>query len=133
MDQAIWSSGTAPVDLEDWTYRAAQAVALDNLDLGRDVIADAVNDCQAARDGWQDVAARAGAEILWFEIVCTDSVEHRRRVETRTSDIHGLVLPDWQAVSARAYHPWDISPVTIDTSLLSEDQCVQAALSAWAV
>ena len=26
MDQAIWASGTAPRDLQDWTYRAAQAV-----------------------------------------------------------------------------------------------------------
>jgi predicted kinase len=38
MDQAIWASGTAPDDLRDWTYRAAQAVALDNLSLGRDVV-----------------------------------------------------------------------------------------------
>jgi AAA domain len=29
MDQAIWGSGTAPRDLLDWTYRAAQAVATD--------------------------------------------------------------------------------------------------------
>ncbi len=35
MDQAIWASGTAPADLCDWTIRAAQAVAVDNLLLGR--------------------------------------------------------------------------------------------------
>ena len=33
---------TAPQDLQDWTYRAAQAVAADNLRLGRDVIAGAM-------------------------------------------------------------------------------------------
>ncbi|MBO4221109.1 AAA family ATPase [Bradyrhizobium neotropicale] len=31
MDQAIWASGTAPSDLFDWSYRAAQAIAADNL------------------------------------------------------------------------------------------------------
>jgi hypothetical protein len=30
MDQAIWASGTAPGDLFDWSYRAAQAIAADN-------------------------------------------------------------------------------------------------------
>ena len=50
-DQAIWASGTAPADLRDWTYRAAQAIMIDNLALGHDVIADCVNDRQEARDG----------------------------------------------------------------------------------
>jgi hypothetical protein len=40
MDQAIWASGTAPGDVPDWTYRAAQAIALDNLSLGHDVVGD---------------------------------------------------------------------------------------------
>src|SRR5450755_3274092 len=68
MDQAIWASGTAPADLRDWTYRAAQAVAEDNLRLGHDVIGDCVNDWKEARDAWQDVGLRAGAEVLWLEI-----------------------------------------------------------------
>jgi AAA domain len=54
MDQAIWASGDAPTDLRDWTYRAAQAVALDNLGLGHDVVGDCVNDSREARDGWAE-------------------------------------------------------------------------------
>ena len=131
MDQAIWASGTAPNDLRDWTYRAAQAVAADNLGLGRDVIADCVNDWQEARDGWQESGARQGAEVFWLEIVCTDPVEHRRRIETRTTDIPGLVLPDWQAVNAREYHAWNCDHLTVDTAHRSLDECVQAVLSAW--
>ena len=79
MDQAIWASGTAPKDLRDWTYRAAQAIAGDNLSLGHDVIGDCVNDSLDARDGWQNVGLRAGAEVQWLEIVCSDPEEHRRR------------------------------------------------------
>lgn len=131
MDQAIWASGTAPPDLRDWTYRAAQALARDNLGLGRDVIGDCVNDWREARDGWQEIGARAGAEVVWLEIVCSDPVEHQRRVETRTADIPGLVLPDWRAVTSRDYHPWDRDHLTIDAARNSIDACVAAALSAW--
>ncbi|HEY2048172.1 MAG TPA: AAA family ATPase [Caulobacteraceae bacterium] len=130
MDQAIWASGTAPGDLQDWTYRAAQAVAADNLSVGRDVIADCVNDWKEARNGWAQSGARAGAEVLWLEIVCSDAAEHRRRVEARASDIAGLVLPDWEAVVSRDYHAWDRDHLTIDTSHKTLEQCVELALSA---
>jgi predicted kinase len=128
MDQAILASGTAPKDLRDWTYRAAQAVAADNLKLGRDVIGDVVNDWRGARDGWQ--AAGAGAEVIWVEIVCSDPIEHRRRVETRVRDVPGLVLPDWEAVKTRDYHPWDRDHLTIDTAGRPVAECVEAVLAA---
>ena len=131
MDQAIWASGTAPEDLRDWTYRAAQAVAVDNLSLGRDVIADCVNDRREAREGWNACARTAGVALAWVEVVCSDPAEHRRRVETRASDIEGLKLPDWNAVVGRDYHPWDSQDrLTIDTAGESLDRCVEAAL-AW--
>lgn len=103
MDQAIRASARAPKDLFDWSYRAAQAVAADNLVLGWDIIADCVSDCQEARDGWEMTGQRGGAQVIWLEIVCSDPVEHRRRIETRSSNIAGLVLPDWHAVVSRAY------------------------------
>jgi predicted kinase len=129
MDQAIWASGTAPSDLFDGTYRAAQAIAADNLALGRDIVADCVNDCQDARDGWEAAALRAGADIIWLEIVCGDPVEHRRRIETRSSDIAGLSLPDWNAVEVRAYEPWKRDRLVIDTAHRSLEECVADALS----
>jgi predicted kinase len=129
MDQAIWASGTAPPDLRDWTYRAAQAVATDNLDLGRDVIADCVNDCREARDGWGESGRSAGAQVVWIEIVCGDPNEHRRRVETRAPDIAGLVLPDWEAVASREFHPWDRDHITIDTSGRTFEISVEAVMA----
>ena len=129
MDQAIWASGTAPSDLRDWTYRAAQAIAEDNLRLGRDVIGDCVNDWKSARDGWQEAGRRAGAEVLWLEVVCTDAVEHRHRVETRKSEVPGLVLPDWQAVVERGYEPWDRDHLTIDTAGRAIADCAEIVLA----
>jgi predicted kinase len=130
MDQAIWASGAAPSDLRDWTYRAAQAVALDNLGLGHDVIGDCVNDSREARNGWAQTGRRSGAKVLWLEIICSDPVEHRRRVETRTSDIPGLALPDWDAVAKRGYDPWEWEHLIIDTARRPLENCVDIALAA---
>ena len=95
------------------------------------MIGDCVNDLLDARDGWQNVGLRAGAEVRWLEIVCSDPEEHPRRVETRTSDIPGLVLPDWQAVTVREYHSWDRDHLTIDTARQTVADCVESVLSAW--
>ena len=129
MDQAIWSSGTALSDLFDWTYRAAQAVAEDNLALGLDVIADCVNDCQEVREGWETTAQRTGAEVRWLEVVCSDPVEHRRRIETRSSDIVGLALPNWDAVVARVYDKWNCDHLVIDTAHRSLEMCREEAFN----
>jgi predicted kinase len=130
IDEAIWASGTAPKDLRDWTYRAAQAVAEDNLKLGHDVIGDCVNDWRIARDGWQAAGRRAGAEVVWLEIICTDRAEHRRRIETRATDVPGHAPVDWAAVAARDYHGWDRDHATIDTAGRRVDDCIAEALGA---
>jgi predicted kinase len=128
IEQAIKDSGVVPGDLRDAGYRAAQAVAGDNLRLGRDVVADCVNDWKIARDGWQAVGLRAGVEVVWVEIVCSDPVEHRRRVETRVSQVPGLELPDWQAVIDREYHDWDRERLTVDTAGRGASESVEIVL-----
>jgi predicted kinase len=128
--EQIRASGVvAGDDLRDAPYRAAYAVAEDNLRLGRDNIADCVNDCTLTRDAWQAVSGRAGAQVVWLEIVCSDPAEHRRRVETRPSDVPGLALPDWPAVIARDYHPWDRERLVIDTAGGGVAEAVEHALA----
>lgn len=130
MDQAIWNSGTAPEDLRDWTYRAGQAVAADNLRLGLDVVADCVNDVGEARAGWAAAGEAAGAEVAFVEVVCGDAAEHRRRVETRGGDVPGLKLPDWAAVEGRGYQDWDRPRIVVDTAGRGVAACVEAVLRA---
>jgi predicted kinase len=129
IEQAIRDSGVVPGDLRDAGYRAAHAVAADNLRLGRDVVADCVNDWKIARDGWEAVGLRAGVEVVWVEIVCTDQVEHRRRVEARASDVPGLELPDWQAVISRDYHDWDRDRLVVDTAGRSIGESVELVVA----
>jgi len=64
------------------------------------------------------------------EIVCSDSDEHRRRVESRVADITAHRLPTWNEVQGRDYRAWDGQPIVIDTAARPVEQCVHALWSA---
>lgn len=100
------------------------AVAVDNLRLGRHVIADSVNPIPLTRDAWRAAAAAAGAIAMEVEIVCSDSREHRRCVELRASDVPGLTLPSWQDVVGRDYRRWDTAQLVLDTARRTSADCV---------
>lgn len=99
-------------------YMAAYALAEANLTLGLCVVADSVNPLPVTRAAWRAVASAASSPVLEVEVVCSDPAEHRRRVETRTVDVPGLVPPTWDAVRRREYHPWTGPRLTIDTAAL---------------
>lgn len=130
IEQAIRDSGVVPGSLDDAGYRAAYAVAGDNLRLGRDVIADSVNPWMLTRNAWRDIGVAAGADVVEVEVICGDPLEHRGRVETRTGDVAGLVMPDWAAVTGRDYRPWDRGHLTIDTAGRDIAACVADVLAA---
>jgi predicted kinase len=107
----------------------AYAVAEDNLRLGRDVIGNCVNPWMLTRNAWRDVGLRACAPVIEVEVTCSDREEHQRRIATRSADIEGLELPDCAAVTARDYHPWDRSPLVVDTARQSVAACTKRILS----
>lgn len=110
-------------------YEVAYALAEDNLRLGRTVIADCVNPWPLTRREWRAVADRAGVRAVDVEIVCSDIVEHRRRVESRSADIEGHRLPTWSEVVGRDYRAWDGERLVIDTARADIEACVRAILS----
>lgn len=128
IEQAIRASRTengAPAPpVYDEGYRAAYALAEDNLRLGLTVVADSVNPLQITRDAWLAVARRANTPALEVEIICSDAAEHQRRVDSRVTDVPGLKLPAWQDVQAREYHPWARDRVRIDTAKLTVEESV---------
>ncbi len=100
----------------DEGYRLAYRIAADNLRVGSSVIADSCNPLEITRRAWRQVARGEGARHLEVEVVCSDAAEHRRRVETRASDVPGLVLPTWEAVRCRDYEAWSTERLVIDTA-----------------
>lgn len=124
IEQGIRESHVVPSSLDDAGYRAAYAVAEDNLRLGLTVIADSVNPWMITRNAWRDAGLRAGVRVMEVEIVCSDVQEHRRRVETRLSNIPGLKLPSWNETMSRDYHQWDREHVVIDSAGRSIAECV---------
>ena len=64
LEQAIRTSGVVDGDVKDLGYRAAHAVAEDNLRLGRTVIGDSVNPWMLTRNAWRDAGLRAGVRVV---------------------------------------------------------------------
>ena len=64
IEQTIRDSGAVTGSLDEAGYRAAYAVAEDNLRLGRDVIGDSVNPWMLSRNVWRAVGIRAGARVI---------------------------------------------------------------------
>jgi len=132
IEQAIRSSGILPSETSVGPagYIAAYQIAADNLGLGRSVIADSVNPLELTRQAYRHVAQKAGVGFLEVEVVCSDVDMHRNRVETRQTDVEGLVKPRWEQVEARRYEEWDRPHLVLDTAVLSVDQSVDRILSA---
>ncbi|HZS48975.1 MAG TPA: AAA family ATPase [Blastocatellia bacterium] len=117
------------VDVQGEGYRLSYKIAADNLRLGMSVVADSCNPIELTRDEWQQVAIENGARYINIEVICSDELEHRRRVETRVSTVSGLRLPTWDEVKDREYHRWTRDRVIIDTLRKSETDCIDELLS----
>ncbi|HXE35091.1 MAG TPA: AAA family ATPase [Verrucomicrobiae bacterium] len=111
--------------LDEAGYRIGYAIARDNLRIGRTAVADSVNPLLITRDAWLKVGQNAQVETVEIEVICSDTREHRSRVETRLQDISGLRLPTWQEVISREYVPWIREHIVIDTANRSVAQSVK--------
>ena len=110
-------------------YRLAYRVAGDILRSGVSVAADSCNPIELTRREWEQVAREAGVPFVNIEVICSDPVEHRHRVEHRASTVPGLRLPTWQDVLDREYHEWTVSRVVLDTAGRRTEECVDALLA----
>ena len=116
IEQAIRASGVLAGEVGPSGYLVGYALAEANLVLGQDVVADSVNPLAITREAWRQAAANASVPCIEIEVVCSDPAEHRRRVETRVTDVAGLQLPSWEAVQRRDYEPWDRPRLVVDTA-----------------
>jgi predicted kinase len=92
-------------------YGLAYRIAKDNLCAGVDVVADSCNTIELTRKEWENVAKQAGVKFYNIEVGCSNSGEHKVRIENRKSDM------TWQHIIDRKYETWGSSLVTkIDTA-----------------
>ena len=126
IEQAIRDcTPVVPPSLDEAGYRIGYAIARDNLRIGRTVVADSVNPLLITRDAWLKVGQDAQVATVEIEVICSDSREHRSRLETRLQDISGLRLPTWEEAISREYHPWNREHIVIDTANRSVAQNIK--------
>lgn len=118
------------IRVEGEGYDLAYRIAADNLRLGNCVVADSCNPLELTRRAWEQVANDQMAEFVNIEVICSDSVEHRRRVESRRADIPDLRLPTWEDVQRREYHAWTVDRIVVDTATCSAEDAVDAMVAA---
>ncbi|MBK9709414.1 MAG: AAA family ATPase [Acidobacteria bacterium] len=117
------------VDVGGEGYRLAYRVAFDILNVGVSVVADSCNPIELTRREWEQVALDAGARYVNVEVVCSNTQDHRKRLESRASTVSGLRLPTWQEVESREYHDWTVERIVLDTARRSEGECIEELLS----
>lgn len=75
------------------------------------------------------MAFKTQMPLLEVEFICSNQQEHRKRIESRKSDIIGHELPNWHDVLKRIYEPWSRDHVVVDTSQLSSDEAVEVIMN----
>jgi predicted kinase len=115
-------------------YLVAETLAETVMRAGHGVIVDAVNAVDPAREQWVALAERAGEDLVFIEVVCSDVALHRSRLEARERHLPHMSEPSWHAVeqSLDEYADWsgvsgDIKRITID-SVEPLDSLVQQVL-----
>ena len=117
-----------PADVGAHGYDLALAAADTCLTAGADVVVDAVFPLAVTRRPFRELAARLGVPVHWFRLICTDPAEHRRRVEERTADLPGHVVPDWAQVRRRDVDQWHERHTVVDTAAGDPAAAVLAVL-----
>jgi predicted kinase len=124
VEAAMWRAGVGrdqPTGLG--AYVVVEVLAAEQLVLGHDVIIDAVNAVDPAREQWHQLAERTGSVLRFIEVRCSDELEHRRRLETRDRGIEGFPEPSWESVrGGRAgFDEWSDERLVLDSMAPRED------------
>ena len=80
-------------------------MAEQQLSLGLSVILDAVTWTGWLRAQWATLASNHGAVYRPIEVICSDTAEHRVRVERRRE--HDPLKPTWESVERSRQHWWE--------------------------
>lgn len=134
IEAAMWRAGVGrdqPTGLA--AYVVAEDLARQQLLLGNDVVVDAVNDVEPARQQWRSLAARLEQPLAFVEVYCSDEGEHQRRLAGRQRGIDGFPEPTWESVVGRkgGFSDWGDKRVRVD-SMRALDELVDELLEHFA-
>lgn len=96
-------------------YEAGYNLAGDNLDNGLSVIADSVNPLEITRSAWRRIAVDRKMKYREIEIICSNKIEHRKRLEERSFQASTIRRLTWKEIENREFEPWKSSFI-FDTS-----------------
>ncbi|WP_307520035.1 AAA family ATPase [Streptomyces umbrinus] len=94
----------------------AEVVADGVLGMGQGVIVDAVNAVEAARGQERSLADHHGVPVVSIEVVCSDPLVHRRRLENRSWG-KGFAELTWEVVEPlrEEFALWPDHRLVLDT------------------
>jgi len=119
IEAAMWRCGIEPsLQTGVAAYEVAATLAGHQLELGLDVIGDAVNSLEVAREMWRRAAREAGASWRVIHIICSDLDAHRSRLAARQRNIPAFPEPSWEDVELRAreFEPWPEPALVVDAA-----------------
>ncbi|WP_405164666.1 AAA family ATPase [Nocardia sp. NBC_01499] len=128
IEQAVVRSGLTKHPVGPVGYVVGYALAREQLQQGLTVVAESVNPLAITRDSWLGAAQDAGAPAVEVEVVCSNPVEHRERIVSRSVDIPGLPLPGWPDVLDYDYQPWNRDHIVLDTAGENPDESLYRLL-----
>jgi len=99
-------------------YLVAETLAEEQFKLGQSVVIDAVNAEEAAKDVWRKLAERQNIPLIIIECATSDIELHKKRIEARVRNLHGIPEITWERVQNRkaAYTKWVEPTLKIDTA-----------------
>ncbi|XKH53657.1 AAA family ATPase [Citricoccus nitrophenolicus] len=105
-------------------YETVRAMAEQNLRLGHDVVVDAVNDSEEARQTWRTAAAHTVASLEFVHLMISDELEHQRRLSGRDRGLAYVSEPTWSDVQRRRadYAAWSDEVLEFDTAAQAADE-----------
>lgn len=117
VEEALLAAGASP----GWetgvaAYETGRERAEVRLGEGGDVVVDAVNDSEAARETWRTASRNTGASLAFVVLACSDRAEHRSRLSDRQRGFSHVGEPTWEQVLARGCARWTDVHSEVDTA-----------------
>src|SRR5215472_7026161 len=99
-------------------YLVAATLASEHLNLGISVVIDAVNAEEEAKHTWRELGRKYGLTPMVLEVVVSNQVLHRRRIQARVRGLHGFSEVTWDQVEARRKKltPWREPTLRLDSA-----------------